>query len=207
MDTIGPNTPQTDRAEAIGSADTTIPVQVKDMVWGAFCGGEMTDGAGVVHLVEGRFQVTNNNVTQIYHAWGGDDEILRLDRAKIDDFWLDPYSGRLRVRGHEFGPSGVFRAIGSCRATVQLRDWTPLVRAPGAYPEYDAAKQTFFDVPPGSPFHRYIEGMAAIGAISGYQCGGPGEPCDDQRRPYFRPGNNVTRSQQSKVTYIATGGE
>jgi hypothetical protein len=35
--------------------------------------------------------------------------------------------------------------------------------------------------------------------MSGYPCGGPGEPCDPQQRPYFRWGNPVTRGQASKI--------
>ena len=39
--------------------------------------------------------------------------------------------------------------------------------------------------------------------VSGYPCGGAGEPCDPQNRPYFRPSNNVTRGQIAKI--IANG--
>jgi hypothetical protein len=35
--------------------------------------------------------------------------------------------------------------------------------------------------------------------LSGYPCGGEGEPCDDINRPYFRPYNEVTRGQASKI--------
>jgi hypothetical protein len=62
--------------------------------------------------------------------------------------------------------------------------------------------QTFADVPPGQPFYRWIERLAATGAISGYSCGGPGEPCDPQNRPYFRPGAPITRGQLAKVDAI-----
>jgi hypothetical protein len=37
----------------------------------------------------------------------------------------------------------------------------------------------------------------------GYPCGGPNEPCDGQNRPYFRPGNNATRAQLSKMLALA----
>jgi hypothetical protein len=30
------------------------------------------------------------------------------------------------------------------------------------------------------------------GIAAGYPCGGPGEPCDSENRPYFRPGNNIS---------------
>jgi hypothetical protein len=35
--------------------------------------------------------------------------------------------------------------------------------------------------------------------MSGYECGGPGEPCDPQNRPYFRLGDQATRGQVSKI--------
>jgi hypothetical protein len=64
--------------------------------------------------------------------------------------------------------------------------------------------QTFEDVPPGSTFHLEIQALANMGAISGYPCGGPGEPCvPPDNRPYFRPGNYITRGQVSKVVVLA----
>jgi carboxypeptidase T len=60
-------------------------------------------------------------------------------------------------------------------------------------------QQTFSDVPPGSTFWLYIERLVLHGVIGGYPCGGSGEPCDDQDRPYFRPNNNVTRGQAARI--------
>jgi hypothetical protein len=74
-----------------------------------------------------------------------------------------------------------------------------------AFGESDPANNKFADVPKGSTFYRYIEAIASRNIISGYSCS-PGsalEPCDDQGRPYFRPGNNVTRGQLSKIVVIA----
>jgi uncharacterized delta-60 repeat protein len=68
-----------------------------------------------------------------------------------------------------------------------------------------AGGYTFADVPANSPFYGYIETAAAGGVVSGYACGGPGEPCDGARRPYFRPNANVTRGQLSKITTGAAG--
>jgi hypothetical protein len=59
--------------------------------------------------------------------------------------------------------------------------------------------QTFTDVPPGHPFYDWIERLAAAEIMGGYKCGGEGEPCDDEQRPYFRPFNNVTRGQAAKI--------
>jgi hypothetical protein len=58
--------------------------------------------------------------------------------------------------------------------------------------------QTFEDVPPGSTFYTYTERMAQRNIISGYPCGGAGEPCvPPGNRPYFRTNNTnnkVTRA-------------
>ncbi len=59
--------------------------------------------------------------------------------------------------------------------------------------------QTFTDVPPTSDFYLYIEHLVEHGIISGYICGGSGEPCDPENRPYFRPSTNITRGQTAKI--------
>ena len=56
--------------------------------------------------------------------------------------------------------------------------------------------QQFEDVPPANPFYPYVQWLACRSIISGYPCGGPGEPCPGQ---YFRPGNAVTRGQLLKM--------
>jgi hypothetical protein len=69
-----------------------------------------------------------------------------------------------------------------------------------------AGGYTFADVPPSNPFFSYIETAASLNIVSGYTCGTvPGEPCDDQNRPYFRPYANVTRGQLSKIDVVAAG--
>jgi hypothetical protein len=61
-------------------------------------------------------------------------------------------------------------------------------------------QQTFQDVPASNPFWIWIEELAAHTVISGYTCGGPGEPCvPPGNRPYFRWGNNTTRGQLAKI--------
>jgi hypothetical protein len=64
-------------------------------------------------------------------------------------------------------------------------------------------QQTFADVPASNPFWLWIERLAARGVISGYACGGPGEPCDPGTRPYFRPNADATRGQIAKITASA----
>ena len=65
-------------------------------------------------------------------------------------------------------------------------------------------QQTFQDVIPNSTFWLYIERLVGRGAISGYPCGGPNEPCvAPGNRPYFRPNANVTRGQLTKIVALA----
>jgi hypothetical protein len=67
--------------------------------------------------------------------------------------------------------------------------------------------QQFQDVPPqgpGSTFYVYIYRLSHRGIISGYACGGPGEPCvPPQNLPYFRPNADATRGQMSKIDAAA----
>jgi len=63
-----------------------------------------------------------------------------------------------------------------------------------------AGAQIFEDVAPGSTFYDFIQRLASRGIMSGYPCGGAGEPCvPPENRPYFRPNNNATRGQTSKI--------
>ncbi|HYP21187.1 MAG TPA: S-layer homology domain-containing protein [Chloroflexia bacterium] len=59
--------------------------------------------------------------------------------------------------------------------------------------------QTYEDVAPNSPFYLYIERLSALNVMSGYPCGGLGEPCQPGNRPYFRPNADVTRGQAAKI--------
>jgi hypothetical protein len=60
--------------------------------------------------------------------------------------------------------------------------------------------QIFEDVVPGSAFYDYIQRLASRGYMVGYPCDSPGEPCEPpDNRPYFRPNNNATRGETSKI--------
>jgi streptogramin lyase/pimeloyl-ACP methyl ester carboxylesterase len=60
--------------------------------------------------------------------------------------------------------------------------------------------QIFEDVPPGSTFYDCVQRLASRSSMGGYPCGAAGEPCiAPDNRPYFRPGNNATRGQTSKI--------
>jgi hypothetical protein len=78
-----------------------------------------------------------------------------------------------------------------------------IIVASKSWPLLNPSQATFTDIPVGSTFYQYIETAVAKGIIGGYPCGSPGEPCDPQNRPYFRPGNNATRAQLSKMLALA----
>jgi hypothetical protein len=60
----------------------------------------------------------------------------------------------------------------------------------------------FVDVPPAGGFYAYVRCLACRGIVGGYPCGGPGEPCPGA---YYRPNNNVTRGQVSKIVAQSAG--
>jgi hypothetical protein len=62
--------------------------------------------------------------------------------------------------------------------------------------------QQYEDVLPGSTFYDYIWRLTDRSIITGYPCGGPGEPCGPNNLPYFRPGVSATRGQASKIVSI-----
>ncbi|MFL5735485.1 MAG: S-layer homology domain-containing protein [Chloroflexia bacterium] len=63
------------------------------------------------------------------------------------------------------------------------------------WPAYTPPTPTFRDVPSTQTFYSYIETAYSHSVISGYQCG---VGCLE-----FRPGNNATRGQISKIVYLA----
>ena len=69
----------------------------------------------------------------------------------------------------------------------------------------DPGPQKYEDVPPNSPFYQWINRLSNENVMGGYPCGGPGEPCGNGNRPYFRPGANATRGQMSKIVSNAAG--
>jgi subtilisin family serine protease len=63
----------------------------------------------------------------------------------------------------------------------------------------DPGDQVYQDVEPGDPFYVWINRLTSHDVMNGYPCGGPGEPCVDGNRPYFRPASYATRGQLSKI--------
>jgi hypothetical protein len=66
--------------------------------------------------------------------------------------------------------------------------------------------QQYQDVAPDSTFFVYVWRLSNRGFVSGYACGGAGEPCvGPGNLPYFRPNANITRAQISKIVANAAG--
>ncbi|MDQ3704349.1 MAG: S-layer homology domain-containing protein [Chloroflexota bacterium] len=111
------------------------------------------------------------------------------------------YIERLACEGVIGGyPDGTFRS----NNPVTRGQIAKIVSNSEGYGE-EPTRQTFADVPPGSPFYPYVERIASRSIVGGYPCGARGEPCDGQNRPYFRPGHNMSRGQMAKVVANARG--
>jgi hypothetical protein len=65
-----------------------------------------------------------------------------------------------------------------------------------------ACELQFKDAPEGSPFYSFVRCLACRSILTGYGCGGVGEPCPGT---YFRPNDNVTRGQAAKIIANAAG--
>lgn len=76
---------------------------------------------------------------------------------------------------------------------------------PGTEASPDAAcvAPCFTDVPNDNTFASFINRLYMDDIVTGYPCGGPGEPCDPQSRPYYRQGAVVTRGQMAKFVDLA----
>ncbi|MDQ3703952.1 MAG: S-layer homology domain-containing protein [Chloroflexota bacterium] len=92
-------------------------------------------------------------------------------------------------------PDGTFRP----QNLITRGQIAKIVSNAAGYTDDVSGKQTYADVPSTQPFHVWIERLSMRGHMGGYACGGAGETCDGQSRPYFRPGNNATRGQLSKI--------
>jgi hypothetical protein len=117
------------------------------------------------------------------------------DLPTSDPFY--PFIRCLACRGVVAGyADGTFRP----GASVTRGQVSKIVAAAAALGDpVPSTQQTFSDVPPSNPFWLWIERLAGREVISGYQCGGAGEPCDPQQRPYFRWGAALTRGQLAKI--------
>lgn len=114
--------------------------------------------------------------------------------------WFYPYVMWMACNGIANGYSdGTFRpgnlATRGQIVKIIVSAWgLPLVTAGGPH---------FADVAEGSTFYDWVETASAAGIVTGYPCGGPGEPCNPTNQPYYRPNANVTRAQLTKIIVLS----
>jgi hypothetical protein len=112
-----------------------------------------------------------------------------------------PYVRCLACRGIVQGyPDGTFRP----NSNVTRGQLAKIVSESAGFSE-PVSGQSFEDVQPGSTFYEYVERLAVRQVMSGYACGGPGEPCGPEQRPYFRPNAPSTRGQLTKIVSNTAG--
>lgn len=117
-------------------------------------------------------------------------------------FWAYSYIDALATQGAIGGYSDGSFQPGNNATRAQL---SKIVVLAFNLPLLNPATATFEDVPPGSTFYQYVETAYAHNLVNGYPCGGTGEPCGPDRKPYFRPGSYITRAQIAKIVVIAAG--
>ncbi len=113
---------------------------------------------------------------------------------------------RLIISGYTCGSpepcDGYQRPVFRSSAGVSRGQLLKMVTLSAGWSPVTPATPTFADMPVGSTFYTAIETGYAHGIISGYTCGGPGEPCSAGAL-YFRPSAPISRGQLSKVTALA----
>jgi hypothetical protein len=118
--------------------------------------------------------------------------------------WIERLSSRGHMGGYECGREGepcnapnnrpYFRPFGNATRGQLAKIVANAAGVTGA-----PTGQLYTDVADDHPFYVWIMRLTELGVMGGYECGGEGEPCDNENRPYFRPFNNVTRGQASKI--------
>lgn len=119
--------------------------------------------------------------------------------------WVERLSSRGIIGGYACGGAGEScdaqnRPYFRPNAAASRGQITKIVaNAAGVNDTVPQDRQTFADVASNSPFWLFVERLYARGVMSGYSCGGAGEPCDPANRPYFRTNAEATRGQIAKI--------
>ncbi len=170
----------------------------------------------------GNYYRPNNNVTRgqtakIVSASAGFSDAIPSTQQTFEDvpnsgtfwLWVERLSTRGIIGGYPCGGPGepcvspTNRPYFRPNNNVTRGQLSKIVAGAAGYTETPTT-QTFEDVAVGSTFYLYVERVASRGIVSGYPCGGPGEPCvAPSNRPYFRPFNNATRGQMAKIAASA----
>jgi carboxypeptidase T len=117
--------------------------------------------------------------------------------------WIERLTGRGVMSGYDCGSptepcDGENRPYFRPGANATRGQLSKIVSNAAGFNEI-ATEQFYADVASDNPFYQEIMRLTNRSVMSGYACGGPGEPCDSENRPYFRWGSPVTRGQAAKI--------
>jgi hypothetical protein len=116
--------------------------------------------------------------------------------------WINDLALRQYISGYSQNDGTLLFRPSNTATRGQL---SKMVVLAAGWPLVAPTNPTFADVDSNYSLYTFVETAVAHGVVGGYACGGAGEPCDGQNRPYFRPGNNVTRAQTSKMIVVSRG--
>jgi hypothetical protein len=157
-----------------------------------YTGNSITITAGVLYMGAYPFNHVGTNAVRSFTIQAKQPNNTQFTDVPSGSTFY-PYVRCLVTRGVVSGYGSEFRVNNN----VTRGQLTKMVVLSAGYTDaIPADRQSFVDVLPGSTFWLYVEQAKAHNAIDGYACGGPGEPCTGT---YFRPNNNMTRGQASKV--------
>ena len=145
-------------------------------------------------------------------AYNVSTELESVDALAPNDIWVvgSYFQGWGASSGEPRWPFAMHYSPGSCATATPIPTTTP-THTPVPAATVVGCGLEFQDVPPGSTFYPYARCLTCQGSISGYECGwanpvtGEREPCSAGRKPYFRPGNPVSRGQIAKMVSQSSG--
>jgi hypothetical protein len=187
----------------------------RGIVGGYPCGGPGEPCPGTYYRPANN--VTRGQVSKIVSESAGFNDPVPSTQQTFQDvapgstfqLWVERLAGRNVIGGYACG--GAFepcvapdnRPYFRPNNNVTRGQLSKIVAGAAGWTETPTA-QTFEDVPPSNTFYVYAERVASHGVVGGYACGGAGEPCvAPDNRGYFRPANNATRGQLSKIAASA----
>ncbi len=154
-------------------------------------------------------EITRGQLSKIVSNSAGFDDVVTeatFEDVPLDStfyIYIERMVGRDVISGYPCGAEGEPCGIGNKPyfrpfATATRGQIAKIVSNAGGYNNIPT-DQMFEDVPSGNVFYLYIERLGSRNIMAGYSCGGPGEPCGQGNRPYFRLYNNATRGQTAKI--------
>ncbi len=164
-------------------------------------------------MTQGEPSLLNGVGSQIGLPRWGDYSDLTVDPTDDCTFWYTQeynssgdYYWRTRIASFRFTACGAPPPNPTSTPVPPTRTPVPPTQTPGGPTATPVPCQVqFSDVAPGSTFYPFVRCLACRNIMSGYPCGGAGEPCDVDNHPYFRLVNPISRGQISKIVSESAG--